>query len=116
MLLNLEISQCSSFKENVVNLFSAGEAFLRGYDLKNLHKAVEDLFLGKILTLAQMGVKIKYIALEAVCAYDKDFLAPKLGLKKFNKKGDSIFYCDDYSPETVYPDSPISKQIAEYYK
>ena len=116
MLLNLEISQCSSFNEPEINLFSAGEAFLRGYDLQNLHKCVEDLFLNKILTLAEKGIKIKYVALEGVCSYDNEFLAPKLGLSKGVKKGNSLFYCDKYSPDKLYSDSPISKKIAEYYK
>lgn len=116
MLLNLELSQCSNFNEKTVNLFSAGEAFLRGYDLNNLHKCVEDLFLNKILTLAKKGVKVDYLAIEAVCEYDKVYLAPKLGLKKGEKKGTSLFYCDRYSPKTTYPDSLISKELEEYYK
>ncbi len=115
ILLNLELAQCSNFNEKSVSLFSAGEAFLAGYDLNNLHKAVEDLFLHKILVLAKKGIKVDYVAMEAVCDYDKIYLAPKLGMEKGATKENSVFYCVPYSPKIVYPESSVSKELLNFY-
>lgn len=116
MLLNLNKEHCSNFNEATVNLFSAGEAFFPGYDLDAIHKALEDIFQGKILVLAQRGVKVEYVAVEAVCAYDKEYLVKQLGLKRGTKKPNSQFFCDKYSPKTTYSRSIYKDELLQYYK
>ena len=116
MLMFIEEEHLSKFNEPVVNLFQAGEAFVAGYDLDTLHKALEDIFQSKILVLAQNGVKIGYIAIEAVCKYDEDYLVKQLGLKRKVDKDNSKFYCDKYSPKTTFARSRYAGQLIEYYK
>lgn len=116
MLLNIKQSYCASYKENDhINLFMGGEAFVKGYNLKKLHKAVEDLFQKKILDLAYKGVKIKYIAIESCCQYDEAFLLPMLGFEKKVKKNKSTFYYDEYSPRKTYKDSKYVADIKQFY-
>lgn len=116
MLMFIEEEHCSQFNEATVNLFQAGEAFVTGYDLDNLHRGLEDIIQEKILVLARKGVKVEFIAIEAVCKYDKEYLVKLLGLKKGVKKGNSTFYCDRYSPKTTFARSKVVQELLEYYK
>lgn len=116
MLMFIEEEHCSKFNEPVVNLFQAGEAFVGGYDIDLLHKALEDIIQQKILVLAKKGVKIGYVAIEAVCEYDEKYLAKLLGLSKGVKKEKSIFYCDKYSPSKTFARSMYAEYLKEYYK
>ena len=116
MLLNLKVDYCVSFDEPEVNLFQEGEAFVMGYDVQGLHNAIKDIVQFKILKLAQRGTKINCIALESICQYDEEFFVPSIGLKKKFKKNKSIFYCDKYSPRTMFLGSKYSKELLEYYK
>lgn len=116
MLLFIEEDYCSGFNEPVVSLFQTGEAFVLGYDLNDLHKALEDIILHKILVLAKRGTKIGYVAIEAVCKYDKNYLVPLMGIERMFKKGNSTFYCDNYRPEKMFARSKISNEISKYYK
>lgn len=116
LLLNLKVDYCASFEEPEVNLFQEGEAFVMGYDVRSLHRAIRDIVQLKILKLAQRGTKINCIALESVCQYDEEFFVPSIGLEKKFKKNNSIFYCDKYSPKTMFLGSKYSKALLEYYK
>ena len=117
MLLNIKENYCSDYNESEhVNLFLGGEAFVKGYDLKSFHKAVEDAFQLRILDMANAGIKVKFIAAEVCCDYDEKYLMPKLGLSNKVLKDKSIFYYDEYSPKKVYKDSAYAKKLYEYYK
>lgn len=116
LLLNLKVDYCASFEEPEVNLFQEGEAFVMGYDVKSLHNAIKDIVQLKILKLAQRGTKINCIAFESICEYDEKFLAPSIGVKRKFKKDDSMFYCEKYSPKTMFLGSKYSKALLEYYK
>lgn len=116
MLMFIEEEHCSKFDEPVVNLFQAGEGFVPGYDLDNLHRAVEDIIQNKILQLAKRGVLVEYLAIEAVCKYDKEYLAPLMGLTKNVNKGNSVFYLGKYSPKTFFARSNLSDELKNYYK
>ena len=117
MLLNIKENYCNDYNEHKeVNLFLGGEAFVVGYNLIELHKAIEDLFQRRVLDMAKAGIKVKYISAEACCRYDEEFIIPKLGLEKVIKKDKSKFYYGDYSPITTYADSKYVKQLIEYYK
>ena len=115
MLMFIEEEHCSKFNEPIVNLFQAGEAFVGGYDIDLLHRALEDIIQSKILVLAQKGVKIGYIAIEAVCEYDEKYLVELLGLKRKIQKDNSKLYCDKYSTKTTFARSEISKYLEEFY-
>ena len=115
MLMMIEPEHCSKFDEPTVNLFQVGEAFVSGYDLDNLHRGLEDIIQSKILVLARKGVKIEYVAIEAVCKYDEDYLAKLLGLTSKVKKDKSIFYCGKYSPTTMFARSKYVDELKEYY-
>ena len=115
MLLDFEDSYFSDYKQSSVNLFLAGEAYVLGYDIKNLHKAVEDIIQKRILDLAYMGVKVKYVAIESCCKFEEEFLVPLLGLTKKVKKDKSTFYYDEYSPNKVYKRSKYSEGIRQFY-
>lgn len=116
MLLLMEKEYCSEFTEPVINLFQLGEAFVTGYDLDNIHKALEDIFQGKVLALAKKGTKINYIAIEAVCKYDEEYLVKLLGMTHKLKKDKSTFYCEEYSPNLVYNRSRFVPELKEFYK
>lgn len=116
MLLSIKTEYCSSFEEPVINLFSVGEAFVEGYDLDELHRAIEDIFQWKVLSLAKNGTKVGLIAIEAVNDFDEEYMRSLLGVKKSAKKENSIFYCDRYSPDTFFSRSIYVKQLKEYYK
>lgn len=116
MLLFIEEEHCSKFNEATVNLFQAGEAFVMGYDLDNIHKALEDIIQEKILVLARRGVKVEYVAIEAVCKYDEEYLAKLMGLNRGVKKGKSTFFCDKYSPQTMFARSKYANELKEFYK
>lgn len=116
MLMFIKEDYCAKFNEPTVNLFQTGEAFVAGYDLDNLHRGLEDIIQEKILVLARKGVKVEYIAIEAVCKYDEEYLAPLMGLTKKIKKGNSSFFCDKYSPRTTFARSKVCAELKEYYK
>ena len=116
MLMFIEEEHCSKFNEPVVNLFQAGEGFVEGYDIDLIHKALEDIIQEKILVLAQKGVKIGYVAIEAVCEYDEKYLVQLLGLETKLKKDKSTFYCGKYSPEKTFARSKYASYLKEYYK
>jgi len=116
MLMFIEENHCSKFDEPVVNLFQAGEGFVEGYDVDMLHKALEDIIQEKILVLAKKGVKIGYVAIEAVCEYDEKYVVPLLGLTTKLKKDKSTFYCGKYSPKTTFKRSKYAEYLKEYYK
>lgn len=116
MLLDLKEEYCDNIADkNEINLFLGGEAFVAGYDLFNLHNAIEDVFQKRILDLAYRNKKIKYIAMESCCKYDEEILEKKLGLTKLIKKDKSRFYYDIYSPEKVYKNSKYSKELKKFY-
>ena len=98
-----------------VNLFLGGEAFVTGYNIRDMHKAVEDLFQMRIMDLAHIGVKVKYVAMESCCRYDEEFLLPRLGLTNLVRKDKSKFYFDNYSPKVVYKDSKYAKSLEDIY-
>ncbi len=116
ILIFMKKEYCASFDESKINLFQAGEAFETGYDLDNLHKGLEDIFQGKVLSLAKKGTKIEFIAIEAVCKYDEDYLVKLLGLKHKLVKDKSTFYCEFYDPTKVYNRSRFVNELKEYYK
>lgn len=106
----------SSYKEESVNLFLASEAYVLGYDIKELHKAIEDVFQKRILDLAYNGIMVKYVAMESRCKFDEQFLVKNLGLTLKDKKEKSTFYYDKYSPYTIYSDSKFASGLYQYYK
>ena len=115
-LLEIKPEYCTDFKQPKVNLFLGGEAFVPGYDLLNLHKAIEDIFQIHILHLAENNVLIDTICFDAVCAYDKDYLVPLTGLRNKSEKENCDFYYDTYSPNRVYKESIYAKELKKYYK
>lgn len=116
MLLSLKDEYCADFSEPKINLFCAGEAFVTGYDLDKIHRALEDIFQWKVLSLAKKGTKIATVSIEAVCKYDEEYLVKLLGLNRSVKKHNSTFYCDQYLPEKVFSRSIYVKDLIEYYK
>ena len=116
MLMFIEEEYCSRFDEPTVNLFQTGEAFVSGYDLDTLHRALEDIIQSKILTLAKKNIKVEYLAIEAVCKYDTEYLAPLMGLSKKINKGNSMFFLGRYSPKTAFARSALSVELMQYYK
>ncbi len=116
ILIYMKKEYCEAFDKPKINLFQAGEAFETGYDLDNIHKALEDIFQGKVLSLAKKGTKIEFIAIEAVCKYDEDYLVKLLGLKHKIVKDKSTFYCEYYDPNMVYNRSRFVNELKEYYK
>ena len=117
MLILLKEEYCEEFKPNCnINLFCGGEAFVPGYDLQNLHNAIENLFQRKVLELANIGSRVEYIAIEVCCKYDEEYLIPLLGLEKSIKKDKSLFYYGKYSPTKIYPDSRYVHEIQKFYQ
>lgn len=104
-----------SYKDKLVNLFLASEAFKTGYDIKNLHKAVEDIFQKRILDMAYNQIFVKYVAIDAKCEFDKKLIAKKLGLSKAFQKGKSTFFFDEYSPNKTYSDSKYAENLKSFY-
>ena len=115
-LLAIKEEDCSPYNVSPVHLFLGGEAFVPGYDLYNLHKAVEDIFQRQILTLAKKGVKIGTVSFEAVCKYDEEYLLCRTNLKNKTKKDNSVFFYDNYSPKNMYNESKYCSELMEYYK
>ena len=105
----------SNYSEKTVNLFLASEAFITGYDIKQLHKCVEDIFSRRVLDLAYKGTQIKYIAIESCCRFEEEFLVKLLGLTQKVKKEKTTFYFDKYSPEATYKTSKYVSGIKQYY-
>lgn len=114
-LLNIKDEYCSPFNISPVNLFLGGEAFVPGYDLMTLHKAVEDIFQYHVLCLAQKGIKIGLVCFDAVCRYDNEFLVNRTNLKNKTSKKNCDFYYDMYSPETIYNESIYTSELKKYY-
>lgn len=102
-------------EKGTINLFQGAETYVIGYDLATMHRAVEDHFQSKVLTLAKKGIKVKYLALESCCKFD-DYLVSRLGLTQKHQKPTTVFYYDEYSPKKVYKDSPEAKELEQYYK
>ncbi len=117
MLLDIKEEYFADYEnaKKTVNLFQAAEAYVPGYDLANLHRAVEDHFQSKVLSLAHNGIKIKYIALESCCKFD-EYLVSRLGLTQKVQKPNTTFYYDIYSPKKVYKESREAKDLEEFYK
>ena len=116
MLLDIKPEYCLKFRDSKeVNLFLGGEAFMSGYNIREMHLAIEDLLQRRILELMLSGIKVKYIAMESCCKYDEEFLLPKLRLSKSVKKDKSTFYYDEYSPDRSYTDSKYVTELKKYY-
>ena len=116
-LLDIKVEYISGFTTPPVHLFLGGEAFVPGYDLMNLHKAVENIFQYHILYLAQKkNIKIETINFDAVCQYDKEFLVPRTGLKNYSEKSNCLFYYGKYDPKTVYNESKYCEELKKDYQ
>jgi len=114
-LLDIKQEYCSGYQTSPINLFLGGEAFVPGYDLLNMHKVVEDIFQHHILHLAENGIKIDNICLDAVCKFDEEYLVPKLGVGNKFEKSNCIYYCGEYHPNTTYKDSQYCEKLKKYY-
>ncbi len=114
-LLKFEENYFSNYKDKVINLFLASEAYITGYDIKRLHEAVEDIFSRRVLDLAYKGTKIKYIALESCCRFEEEYIVKLLGLTQKVQKERTVFFFDEYSPEKVYLSSKYASGIKQYY-
>lgn len=115
ILLEVLPEYCTGFKTSPINLFNIGEAFVPGYDLLTLHKALEDLFQYHILCLAQMNIKISTICFDAVNKYDEKYLVARTGLRYYEQKENCKFYFDSYDPRRVFKESPYSQELMNYY-
>lgn len=104
-----------SYNSKSVNLFLASEAYITGYDIKHLHKAIEDMFSRRVLDLAYKGTKINYVAIESCCKFEEEYLVKLLGLSQSVKKEKTTFYFDKYSPEKTYSSSKYASGIKQYY-
>lgn len=114
-LLNIKKDYCSGYNTSPVNLFSGGEAYVPGYDLFRLHRAVEDVFQYHVLCLAQKGIKVDKICIDAACEFDKEFLVPKLGLVDKIQKDNCMYYYGKYNPKTTYKESIYCNELMKYY-
>ncbi len=115
IMLNIEPGFCTGFNVPEINLYSAGEAFVPGYDLLNLHKAIEDIFQYHVLCLAEKGVKIATLSIDSVCEYDEQYLVKRLGLRQSIEKDDSKFCYDSYDPRLHYNESVYCQELLKYY-
>lgn len=115
-LLEFRENFFSTYKEESVNLFLSSEAYVLGYDIKKLHKAVEDIFCKRLIDLAYLGTKVKYIAFESTCKFDEQFLAKKIGFTQSVKRKKTTFFYDEYSPDIIYSDSKYASGLKQLYK
>lgn len=115
ILLDIKNDYCSGFTAPSIDLFLGGEAFVPGYDLMNLHKAVEDIFQYHILHLAKKGIKVRTVSFDSVCQYDEEFLVARMGLKNRVQKKDCAFHYGKYNPKVVYSDSKYCSELEKFY-
>lgn len=115
-LLDIKRDYCTGYKIANVNLFLGGEAFVPGYDLLNLHKAIENIFQMHVLHLAKNGVMIDTISFDSVCEYDEKYLVNRVGIKDYTIKKNCKYYYGKYDPRIVYKDSKYCTKLKEYYK
>ena len=115
ILLNIEPQFCTGYNVPNINLHCAGEAFVPGYDLLNLHKVLEDLFQYHILCLAQKGTKVSTLSVDSVCAYDEQYLVKRSGLKYCEEKNDCKFFYDKYDPRLIFSESIYCQELLKYY-
>ena len=117
VLLDIKNEYVSGYTTSPVHLFLGGEAFVPGYDLLNLHQAVENIFQYHILYLAlKKYIKVDIISFDSVCQYDQEYLVPRTGLKSSSQKKDCIFYYGRYNPRTFYKESKYCDELKKYYK
>lgn len=114
-LLDIKEEYCMSYNQTNINLFLGGEAFVPGYDLNNLHLAIENIFQYHILSLAQKGSKVNLIAFDSVCKYDEEYLVKRTNMKNCIKKSNCNFYYDKYNPKTFYNQSKYCEELMKYY-
>lgn len=115
-LLSFKEDDFSGFKEPTINLFLASEAFVLGYDIKKLHEPIEDIISKRILDLAFIGTKIKYVAIESRVDFNSSYLIKKLGLIKNIKKDKSTLYFGEYNPKLTYKSDKYFDDIRQYYQ
>lgn len=116
ILLDIKNEYCSGFNNSPLDLFLGGEAFVPGYDLFNLHKAVENIFQYHILHLAKKGVKVRTLSFDSVCQYDEEFLVSRMHLKNCVPKKDCSFCYGKYDPKIVYNESKYCVDLMKYYE
>lgn len=114
-LLDIKPEYCSGYKVTPVNLFSAGEAYVPGYDIFRLHNAVEDIFQYHILCLAKKNIKVDKICIDAACGFDEEFLIPKLGLNNKVQKSNCVYCWGKYDPRITYNKSRFCEELKKYY-
>ena len=115
-LLEFRENFFSSYKEEYINLFLSSEAYVLGYDVKKLHKAVEDIFCKRLIDLAYIGTKVKYVAFEATCKFDEQYLAKTIGFTQKIKRKTTTFFYDEYSPEKIFKESKYISGLKQLYK
>ena len=115
-LLKFDEDYFTGFKEQNINLFLASEAFVLGYDIKKLHELLENIFSKRVLDLAFIGTKVKYIALESRSEFNSSYIVKKLGLSKSIKKDKSTFYFGEYNPKLSYKSDKYFDDIRQYYQ
>ncbi|MBE5736271.1 MAG: hypothetical protein E7356_02800 [Clostridiales bacterium] len=114
-LLDIKEEYCTGYNSSNINLFLGGEAFVPGYDLNNLHLAIENIFQYHILCLAQKNIKINLVAFDSVCQYDEEFLVKRTNVKNCIDKSNCKFYYDKYDPRTFYNQSKYCNELIKYY-
>jgi len=115
ILLDIKNEYCSGYKTSPIHLFLGGEAFVPGYDILNLHKAIEDIFQYHVLYLAKKGIKVETLSFDSVCQYDEQYLVSRTGLKNCVAKNNCSYYYDKYDPRVVYKDSKYCEELKIYY-
>lgn len=114
-LLSFSDDYFSNFKAPFINLFLASEAFVLGYNIKKLHEPLQDIISKRILDLAFIGTRIKYVAIESRGDFTKSYLTKKMGLTENINKDKSTFYFGKYNPITCYKSSKYADDIRNYY-
>lgn len=115
-LIFLDQDCLQSFSNPEVNLNLASEAFIPGWDLKRLHKIIEDIIQYSILQLAKKGTKVNFVVMDNVCQYD-EFLCDKLGLdNRYETDHNSKICYTTYSPTKCYSSSKYVEELKKYYK
>jgi len=115
-LLDIKKEYCTGYKSSPINLFLGGQAFVPGYDMAELHKAIEDIFQKHILFLAQNGIMVDTVSFDSVCSYDELYLVPRCGLTNRVEKKDCYYYFGKYNPKEFYRNSKYAQKLKEFYK